>query len=203
MEQKMTITPIPTVVNGIKFRSRLEARWSIFFSSLNLNWYYEYQGFKINDVWYLPDFLIITPSNEQHWIEIKPFNETYNLKYDLFKKSIQTHRLHKRCSLLSGDPLDYLLYKHEPYMPCPRCGGWLEHQDFHYSGWGGDGHGVLCNYCDEETPSGRDNIKQTDGILAMEYEPYKGILVYKEEDMEFYTDFVWDIGRKVRNFNFN
>ena len=30
----MTITPIPTVVNGIKFRSRLEARWSIFFDGL-------------------------------------------------------------------------------------------------------------------------------------------------------------------------
>jgi len=202
MEQKMTITPIPTVVNGIKFRSRLEARWSIFFSSLNLNWYYEYQGFKINDVWYLPDFLIITPSNELHWIEIKPFNETYNLKYDLFKKSIQTPRVYTRCSLLSGDPLDYLLYKDEPYMPCPRCGKWLQYSDCCGEA-GSDRISVNCHDCDLETPSGRDNPKQTDGILPMEYEPYKGLLIYKKEDMEFYTDFVWDIGRKVRNFNFN
>jgi len=193
----MTITPIPTVVDGIKFRSRLEARWSIFFSSLNLNWYYEYQGFKINNVWYVPDFLIITPSNEQHWIEIKPFNETYNLKYDLFKKSIKG-----RCSLLSGDPLDYLLYKDEPFMPCPRCGIWLQYSDF-YNCNGVSSIGVQCHYCDLETPCGRDNPKQTDGILSLEYEPYKGVLVYKKEDMEFYQDFVWDIARKVRRLRLN
>ena len=105
--------------------------------------------------------------------------------------------------MLSGDPLDYLLYKDEPYMPCPRCGNWLEYQDFHYSGWGGKGRGVFCNYCDEETPYGRDNPKQTDGILSMEYEPYKGILVYKKEDMEFYENFVWDIARKVRRLRLN
>lgn len=53
------IKSLPTYYNGIKFRSRLEARWAIFFDELGLSWEYEPEGFELeNGVRYLPDFLI-------------------------------------------------------------------------------------------------------------------------------------------------
>lgn len=43
------------------FRSRLEARWAVFFDSLRLPWEYEKEGFKLSDgSWYLPDFWLPT-----------------------------------------------------------------------------------------------------------------------------------------------
>lgn len=53
------IKSLPAYYNGIKFRSRLEARWAIFFDELGLSWEYEPEGFELeNGVRYLPDFLI-------------------------------------------------------------------------------------------------------------------------------------------------
>lgn len=47
---------IETHYNGHKFRSRLEARWALFFDEIGLNWLYEYEGFKLSNGYYLPDF---------------------------------------------------------------------------------------------------------------------------------------------------
>lgn len=65
----MTIKAIETVYNGYRFRSRLEARWAMFFDALGIKYRYEPQGFSIDGVWYLPDFWL----PDQKWfIEIKP-----------------------------------------------------------------------------------------------------------------------------------
>ena len=61
--------PITTIYKGYRFRSRLEARWAVFFDALSLNWTYESEGFSLAAGWYLPDFWI---ENWQAWIEIKP-----------------------------------------------------------------------------------------------------------------------------------
>lgn len=65
----MTIKPIQTRYNNRLFRSRLEARWAVFFSSLNLDWEYEKEGFDLNGTYYLPDFYL---PHLDLWIEIKP-----------------------------------------------------------------------------------------------------------------------------------
>jgi len=69
------IKSLPTYYNGIKFRSRLEARWAIFFDELGFSWEYEPEGFKLeNGVRYLPDFLIKNFKgrfNGDLWIEVK------------------------------------------------------------------------------------------------------------------------------------
>jgi nucleoside 2-deoxyribosyltransferase len=53
------IKAIQTVYKGYKFRSRLEARWAVFFDALGLEWEYEPEGFDLGDgVWYLPDFRV-------------------------------------------------------------------------------------------------------------------------------------------------
>jgi len=37
----MTITAIPTEYAGCTFRSRLEARWAVFFDAMRIEWQYE------------------------------------------------------------------------------------------------------------------------------------------------------------------
>ena len=76
----MTIKAIETRYKGYRFRSRLEARWAVFFDALGLQWEYEPEGFDLGEAgWYLPDFWIPTPnhwSGEKagYWVEIKARN---------------------------------------------------------------------------------------------------------------------------------
>lgn len=51
------IKAIETRYKGYRFRSRLEARWAVFFDSLKLEWEYEPEGYYLgNGELYLPDF---------------------------------------------------------------------------------------------------------------------------------------------------
>lgn len=63
------IKAIETVYKGYRFRSRLEARWAVFFDTLGIEYEYEKEGFDLDGVWYLPDFWL---PRYGHWIEIKP-----------------------------------------------------------------------------------------------------------------------------------
>jgi hypothetical protein len=60
-----TIYPWPY---GYRFRSRLEARWAVFFDALGVPYEYEKEGYEFNGVRYLPDFWL--PAQDC-WVEIK------------------------------------------------------------------------------------------------------------------------------------
>lgn len=48
---------IETEYAGVRFRSRLEARWAVFFDALGIRWEYEPEAFELSDrTRYLPDF---------------------------------------------------------------------------------------------------------------------------------------------------
>src|SRR3954465_9815108 len=88
----VTIAPLETRYAGCRFRSRLEARWAVFFDNLGIRWEYERQGFelapltpaqvKLNEErgifsaegdanhlgYYLPDFWL---PEQSAWLEIK------------------------------------------------------------------------------------------------------------------------------------
>lgn len=65
----MTIKPIETHYGGHRFRSRLEARWAVFFDELGVVWDYEPQGFDLGDAGlYLPDFWL---EGNKCWFEVK------------------------------------------------------------------------------------------------------------------------------------
>lgn len=67
----MTIAAIQTTYAGCRFRSRLEARWAVFFDELGIAWTYEPQGYEVGyDATrpYLPDFYL--PDLEL-WVEVK------------------------------------------------------------------------------------------------------------------------------------
>ena len=57
-----TVKAIETFYKGYHFRSRLEARWAVFFDTLGIPWRYEDEGFETEvhgeTVRYLPDFFL-------------------------------------------------------------------------------------------------------------------------------------------------
>lgn len=73
---------IETKYRGFRFRSRLEARWAVFFDALGIRWDYEPEGYQLNTgEWYLPDFFVHFAARNfcgakfprgGYWIEIKP-----------------------------------------------------------------------------------------------------------------------------------
>ena len=65
------IKAIETRYKGYRFRSRLEARWAVFFDALGLEWQYEAQGFEADGKGYLPDFEITDPSGNTIYAEVK------------------------------------------------------------------------------------------------------------------------------------
>lgn len=74
------IKAIETSYRGYRFRSRLEARWAVFFDALGIKWEYEAEGFDLGEAgWYLPDFRL----PELHlWVEIKPTDDTNDSESD-------------------------------------------------------------------------------------------------------------------------
>lgn len=59
---------IETEYNGYKFRSRLEARWAVFFDALGIEYEYEKEGYDLDGIRYLPDFWL---PRLDLWAEIK------------------------------------------------------------------------------------------------------------------------------------
>ena len=52
------IKAIETEYDGHRFRSRIEARWAVFFNAIGLKYEYEIEGFQMGELRYLPDFYI-------------------------------------------------------------------------------------------------------------------------------------------------
>jgi len=69
---RIMIKAIETIYDGYRFRSRLEARWAVFFDAAGIEYEYEKEGFKLDSGWYLPDFWL---PKQLQWIEIKPYND--------------------------------------------------------------------------------------------------------------------------------
>ena len=65
----MNIKAIETSYGGYRFRSRLEARWAVFFDSMKWEWEYEKEGFNLGGICYLPDFWL---PKIGAWAEVKP-----------------------------------------------------------------------------------------------------------------------------------
>jgi hypothetical protein len=63
------VKPIPTSYDGYRFRSRLEARWAVFFHTLQIDYRYEPEGWDLEGTWYQPDFWF---PEQDCWIEVKP-----------------------------------------------------------------------------------------------------------------------------------
>ena len=68
------IKAIETRYADCLFRSRLEARWAVFFTEIGIPWKFEPEGFALtNGRRYLPDFFLPKFCGERGlWVEVKP-----------------------------------------------------------------------------------------------------------------------------------
>lgn len=62
---------IPTLYNGVSYRSRLEAKWAAFFE--RLHWPFEYEAIDLNG--YIPDFILATGPTAVECKPITTFDE--------------------------------------------------------------------------------------------------------------------------------
>jgi hypothetical protein len=62
------VRALETNLWGYRFRSRLEARWAVFFDYLGEDWQYETEGFMLPSGPYLPDFFL---PQMGLWFEVK------------------------------------------------------------------------------------------------------------------------------------
>ena len=134
---------IDTAYNGYNFRSRLEARWAIFFDYANIRYYYEPEAFELpSGRLYLPDFYLPdvyprwTAGEPGIWVEVKP----------VYGHHVYLHELYDmtgiRVALLVGEPriatsprlpntyfVEYEGYEYTEgydmdmaFHKCPECG---------------------------------------------------------------------------------
>ena len=75
MNQRPAPQALPTQYRGVRFRSRNEARWAVFFDALGLRWHYEPEGYALPSGPYLPDFLLPELGSDGWFIEVKPERE--------------------------------------------------------------------------------------------------------------------------------
>jgi len=98
------IKPIETKYKGYRFRSRLEARWAVFFDAINIQYEYEREGFELGEGRrFLPDFYLVDPDC---YVEIKPKN-LFHIDFDQYINVIVNTALlaqSKSCLLIFGNP---------------------------------------------------------------------------------------------------
>lgn len=171
--------PIETTWNGYRFRSRLEARWAVFFEYIGLKWEYEPEGFELKSgTRYLPDFRVKTPQGGDIWYEVKPLGVTQDRKFSEFWEEAaeeSTGFPTFRAAILSGDPESHIGSRTDGGAKvgmCPRC-GFIAHPYCDPI----EGNGNLyygCEQCDFETPCGGENDEE--GGVFFPVSPHKGLI---------------------------
>jgi len=123
---------IQTKYDGYHFRSRLEARWAVFFNAAGIKYEYEKEGFKLPAGSYLPDFWL---PELNLWLEVKgsePMMDELNLCFELYMETKSGVMM--TCGL--------------PGENCHFSGGYPEHVNFPLF-WGSrrDGNLLLGHSC--------------------------------------------------------
>jgi hypothetical protein len=112
------IKAIETHYRGHRFRSRLEARWAVYFDALGLIWNYEQEGYDLGRAGrYLPDFFLPDLGGGT-WAEVKPDGVDYRHP-DAVKWQ----------ALSAGTSFDFLLLDGPPSLKAYQAindGDWTE-----------------------------------------------------------------------------
>ena len=106
----MHIKAIETSYKGYRFRSRLEARWAVFFDALGIKWEYEPEGFELPSGRYLPDFFLPGFSHPKGmFVEVKPVlpSELENTKA---RELAELSRCHVLMAVGTPDATDYCVW---------------------------------------------------------------------------------------------
>ena len=104
------IKAIPTEYKGYRFRSRLEARWAVFFDACGVTWEYEPEGIILSDgTAYLPDFYL---SDFHCYFEVKRKSLKGTVEGNAAESKISNGQYSNSwAGIISfGDPMDDDLY---------------------------------------------------------------------------------------------
>lgn len=100
---------IETRYKGYRFRSRLEARWAVFFDALRIKWDYEPEGFELGfGERYLPDFWLPGFNAGGLYVEVKPEDGDFAKARSFSEKSGKN----MLCVFGLPEPRSYLLFEH-------------------------------------------------------------------------------------------
>lgn len=98
---------IDTFYKGYRFRSRLEARWAVYFDQVGVSWEYEPAGFNLGNKLYLPDFFLPEFGT---YIEVKPTLESKEKVFSDMVAMIESGASSVgSCLAVFGDPLNHKL----------------------------------------------------------------------------------------------
>ena len=155
------IKAIETQYKGYRFRSRLEARWAVFFDALGLSWEYEPEGFDLGEHgWYLPDFYV---RGLDAYVEVKGKCPTHEERQRCYKLSAGTKTpvflvygppSHERCELIGWDHAvgsGIELYAGEGWENWVEARPTYHATVFHFDYYFGDGS-TLHEYLREQCP---------------------------------------------------
>lgn len=102
------IRPIETYYAGVLFRSRVEARWAVFFDQLDLLWEHEPQGYLVGRPAekYLPDFYL---PQLGLFVEVKPAmadaaDPDGVRRWENFAGTVATEWNHSKSAMFCGAP---------------------------------------------------------------------------------------------------
>jgi hypothetical protein len=98
----LALKPIETAYRGYRFRSRLEARWAVFFDAAGIDWQYEPEGYRVEGRPYLPDFWL---SKLEAFVEIKPTPQAAAEAANGVMKAL-VQQSQKRGLVIAGPPND-------------------------------------------------------------------------------------------------
>jgi hypothetical protein len=161
---------IPNIYSGVVYRSRLEARWSVFLETLGVRALYEHEAYDLPDgTRYLPDFWLPGLAT---FLEVKPARPSREERQKCAALAVGTGL---RVVLLEGAPGDWLGTFHTsprefgvryisdgtddaPHLPCecPTCGA---------IDWAFEGRaaGIRCA-CDKRHLNGRGHAADASRI---------------------------------------
>jgi hypothetical protein len=117
----MTLTAIETRYAGYRFRSRLEARWAVFFDAIAWPWRYEEEGFDLGQAGrYLPDFRLF----DRLYIEVKPNLDAFDDRTDSVVEEL-SRQSGQQVWVLVGTPGDCVSYVIDGNSPRDNRQYWL------------------------------------------------------------------------------
>jgi hypothetical protein len=107
---------LETFYHGYRFRSRLEARWAVFFDRLGMSYRYEPEGYLLEGRGYLPDFYLL---QQDCFVEIKPIRPDTE---EIEKTRLLALNTRKEVYTLYGDVwfADQPLHRHACRYTPPR-----------------------------------------------------------------------------------
>lgn len=198
------IKALETRYNGYRFRSRLEARWAVFFDEMGWSYEYEPEGFELDrGIKYLPDFYL---PEFNMYVEVKHENAFEELeggfrlkdkkddeKVNLFSEDVLDYEDRQILFVTRGDPYNTLMLWGLVYVHgvCAKIIANAIHTNVTVNG---------CNQLCDDCKFSVCGVKTTGLIVPTSiFQNHKENL-FCREDKKYVMCVVWDMKHHLRPF---